>query len=233
MRQSQIDAREVFINAVALIEDKLRTMPGKANVTVSSARCLQGFLRIEIPMVTGQTIFPVPVVVQSQTTSVRPTENKLALQDMFCTAELSITTMLAASATATNNKQYTYEAPLVYTTSNASASILQLYAGFLSLTVDGITICPYWDIQRHYKVQRTQQGANLYYTSSAISTLDSEDFSDDSYVPVEPNWVMNGGGNIKMQINLPAALTAIQASVSTYFVVQMRGILLQNASDIQ
>jgi hypothetical protein len=61
--------------------------------------------------------------------------------------------------------------------------------------------------------------------------LDSLDGSDDGFVPVEPNLLINGGGNMQGTIVLPTAMTAVHSNA--YFVVIARGILCQNVTSIK
>ena len=225
MRQSQFDARSIYDNAVALM------LANDLNIT--HARLTQSFLRTEILCATSATQFTVPLVVTNNSnTTIRQSEKRLNLQDLFVMSELFIGTLIAPSATGTTNKLYTYEAPAAFTTANASTSLLQLYNGTFQVLNDGINIFPAWDIQRNYKVQRTQQASNVYYSGATpVTTLDSLDGSDDGFVPVEPNLLINGGGNMQATINLAGALTAVQAN--SYFVVIMRGILAQNVTSVK
>lgn len=227
MRQSQFDARSIFEHA----EDMLVSQGIIPNS--GAVRLTQSYIRTEIPMALANTNFNVPLIVSNNSNSaVRASERRLNLQDVLVCSELFIGVMLATSATGTNSKLYTYENPLAFSGSNESSSILQLYNGYFQLLNNGTNIFPAWDIQRNYKVQRTQQTTATYYSGgTATTTLDSLDGSDDGFVPIEPNLIINGGGNMQGTIVLPAAMAAIHAN--SYFVVIMRGILAQNVTSVK
>lgn len=230
-----MDARMVFENAAILVSEKLVNLYSdrfQKGYTVDHAKLTQSYLRVEIPMTTTDSQYAVPLIDNQGTANVtRRTERKVKLQDMFVVGEIGVFAMAASGATATNVKWYTYENPIVFTGSNVASSLLQLWNGYLNFLIDGVNVLPSWDIARHYKVQRTQQGSNLYYTSSAISVLDSIDGSDDGWVPCEPNLVINGAGNWQVSINLPGAMTAVLAN--SYFLVWMRGVLAQNVTTVK
>lgn len=227
MRQSQFDARSIFDNAEAVL------LENGIDPRAPGVRLTQSYLRTEIPMATAQTNFNVPfVVTNNANTTIRASERRLQLQDVLVMSELFIGTLIATSASGTNSKIYTYEAPNAYTGANESSSILQLYNGYFNMLNNGSNIFPAWDIQRNYKAQRTQQSSTIYYTgATAIPVLDSLDGSDDGFVPVEPNLLINGGGNMQGTIVLPTAMTAVHSNA--YFVVIARGILCQNVTSIK
>ena len=227
MRQSQFDARSIYEHA----EDVL--INNGINPNAPGVRLTQSYLRTEIPMATAQTNFPVPLIVTNNAnTTIRASERRLQLQDVLVMSELFIGTLIATSASGTNSKIYTYENPSAFSGANESSSVLQLYNGSFQLLNNGTNIFPAWDIQRNYKVQRTQQTSSIYYSGgTAVTTLDSLDGSDDGFVPVEPNLLINGGGNMQGTIVLPSAMTAVHAY--SYFVVIVRGILCQNVTSIK
>jgi hypothetical protein len=54
---------------------------------------------------------------------------------------------------------------------------------------------------------------------------------EDGFCPVEPNWVINGGGNMVATINLPGAISSIPTNGAIVMIA--RGILIQNATTVK
>jgi hypothetical protein len=135
------------------------------------------------------------------------------------------------SSTATDFKLFTYPNTSVFSTTGAAAALNTLYNGFLNIQVNNQNVLPAIDIYRSYFVPQTQQAANAFYTSSAISLQDQNNGNADGFTAIEPNLLLNGAANINAQIVLPGALAAIQAN--SRLVVIFRTILCQNVTSVK
>jgi hypothetical protein len=217
---SQINARLVYRNAK-------RSMVA-AGVDPSKAILSQSFLRLERVANTATTNYQFGVLLNDspQGAAVRPTEQRLQLQDAFFCSSVQVFYSLATSATATNYGPITWPNPFDLTTAGASAAMYNFYNGTMSLTVNNRTIVTSWDLFRHLEVPQTQKnnaagaGVNHDQLTGGYST---------SFV-CEPNWVLIGSKNNQLSIQLPAAIGTLQAGVTTVLTVLMRGVLAQNCT---
>lgn len=218
---SQVNARLVYRNAYNAMV--------KAGVNPEKSRLTQSYLRLEVVASTSKTNYQFGVLVndQPQGNPIRPTENRLALQDCFFVASVQLFTAIAASATATNFSLDTYPNPRKYSTAGAAAALYNLYNGYLSLTVNNSQIVPSWDLYRHLEINQTQQTATPV---AAGVSLDEVSGLSSTAVACEPNWVLIGSKNNILQLNLPAAIDTLQASSTTVLVLILRGVLSQNST---
>lgn len=217
---SQINARLVYKNA-------LRAMVN-AGVNPQQAILSQSYLRLERQLTTAATSYQFGVLVNDQPAgqgAVRPTEQRLNLQDAFYVGNVSFyLTTGAATDTALDLK--TYNDRFVFTGAGVATQLLNVWNGYLSLTVNNRVITPSWSLYSHYWVGQTQQNAAL---ASGVN-IDQFDGTSSATVACEPNWVLIGSKNNVLTINLPAAPTALTAGTNTYMVIILRGILAQNVT---
>lgn len=216
---SQINARLVYRNAVRAMVN--------AGVNPQQAILSQSYLRLERQLTTSATSYQFGVLVNDQPAgqgAVRPTEQRLNLQDAFYVGTVSFyLTTGAATDTALDLK--TYPDRFVFTGAGVATQLYNVYNGYLSLTVNNRVITPSWDMYKHLTVPQTQQNAAL---ASGVN-VDQIDSSFASY-SCEPNWVLIGSKNNVLNINLPAAPTALTAGTNTYMVIILKGILAQNVT---
>ena len=219
---TQHGARLVFDNAKALVKN--------AGFEVNQAVLSQSYLRSEVAMSTSTTSYHVPVLVNdSQNGSEFPTENRLNLQDAFVVSSIGVFVSIPAASTTTAFQYYTYPNAQVFTTSGAAAALYSLYNGSMSITVNNRQIIPAWDLYRHLFVPQTQQA-----TSTGTNTaIDQNDGSEFGYYPAEPNIVLVGSKNNQISLNLPGAITTLQASTAPRIIVIWRGILAQNVTPVR
>lgn len=219
---TQHGARLVFENAKALVQN--------AGFNVNQAVLSQSYLRSEVAMSTSTTQYHVPVLVNdSQNGSAFSTEIRLNLQDAFVVSELGIFVSAPAASTTTAFPYYTYPNAQVFTTAGAATALYNLYNGSLSMVVNNRQIMPNWDIYRHFIVPQTQQA-----TSTGTNTaIDENDASCYGYYPVEPNIVLVGSKNNQITLNLPGAISTLQAGAAPRILVLFRGILAQNVTPVR
>jgi hypothetical protein len=216
---TQHGARLVFDNAKNLVNN--------AGFSVGQAVLSQSYLRSEVAMSTSTTSYQIPILVNSATTNF-PTNNLLNLQDGFVVSSIGIFTAIPAAATTTAFPLYTYPNASAYTTSGAATALYNLYGGKLSIVVNNRQIVPSYDIYRNLYVPQTQQGA-----ASTASTIDQNDATEFGFYPIEPNIVLVGSKNNVVSLELPGAISTLQASTAPRIVVILRGILAQNVTPVR
>ena len=218
---SQVNARLVYKNAYnAMVA---------AGVDPKKAVLSQSYLRLEVAANTSKTNYQFGVLIndQPQGNPIRPTEQRLNLQDAFFCASVQLFTAVASSATATDFSLNTYPNPRIYSTAGAAAALYNLYNGYLSLTVNNYIITPSWDLYRHLEINQTQQTVTPVATTVP---LDQVSGIASTAVACEPNWVLIGSKSNTLQLNLPAAIGTLQASSTTVLVLILRGVLAQNCT---
>ena len=216
---TQHGARLVFDNAKNLVNN--------AGFSVGQAVLSQSYIRSEVAMSTSTTSYQVPILVNSASTNY-PTNNLLNLQDGFVISSIGVFVSIPATATTTAFPLYTYPNASAFTTAGASAALYNLYNGKMSVVVNNRQIVPSWDLYRHLYVPQTQQGA-----AATATTIDQNDATEYGYYPVEPNIVLVGSKNNVISLDLPGAISTLQAGVAPRIVVIMRGILAQNVTPVR
>jgi len=223
---TNLDQRMVFENALSLANN--------LGYNVEQARCTQSFIRSEAAMSATQTTYQMPLIVNQQQTggASRVLNNLLSMQDIFVVANLFVG-WTVASATASNGKVYSYPSPVPATTAAIATALQTLYNGRLNILNNNVNIVPSWDLNRHLFVPRTQENTNFNAAAVAPSqlTIDQLNMLEDGFCPVEPNWVINGGGNMVATINLPGAISTIPTNGAIVMIA--RGILIQNATTVK
>lgn len=218
---TQHGARLVFDNAKNLVNN--------AGFSVGQAVLSQSYLRSEVAMSTSTTSYQIPILVNSVGSGTNfPTNNLLNLQDGFVVSSIGVFVAIPAASTTTAFPLYTYPNATAFSTSGAATALYNLYGGKLSVVVNNRQIVPSWDLYRHLYVPQTQQGA-----ASTASTIDENDATEFGYYPVEPNIVLVGSKNNVISLELPGAISTLQAGVAPRIVVIMRGILAQNVTPVR
>lgn len=210
-----------------LIFDNAKALVNNAGFSAGQAVLSQSYIRSEVAMSTSTTSYQIPILVNSATNSF-PTNNLLNLQDAFVISQIGIFTAIPASSTTTAFPLYTYPNALAYTTAGAATALYNLYNGKLSVVVNNRQIVPSYDINRHLYVPQTQQGA-----AGTASVIDQNDSTEFGYFPIEPNIVLVGSKNNVITLELPGAISTLQAGVAPRIVVVMRGILCQNVTPVR
>ena len=216
--------REIFDNARALLSAN--------GYNVAQAKLTQSQLRSEAAMSASVTRFHMPILINdSQNGNAFNTEKRLQLQDVFIVSAIALAVAKPASATDGMFDLFTYGNSTVFGASNTAASVKGAYAnGNLSMIVDNDQVLPYLPTNLLYRAPITQQGANVGYTTSGVNLTDSRDGSNDGIFQIEPNFILSGNAQIDVSLNLPAALTAVEAN--SRFVLLFYGLLAQNCSKV-
>lgn len=219
---NQIGERLVFENAKNFVASQ--------GYDVSHAVLTQGYLRSEIAMSTSLAQYHVPILINdTQNGAQYATEQRLALQDIFVVARIGIFICAPSSTTSVAFPLYSYPNPTAFSTSGAAAAAFALYNGSMSIIVNNQQVLPTWDIYRHYFVPQTQNGVGV--TAQTVFPTDQQDASENGFFPTEPNLLLNGGSNIQASLNLPGAISTLQANAR--IVVIWRGIKAQNVTSVK
>jgi len=218
---TQHGARLVFDNAKNLVNN--------AGFSAGSAVLSQSYIRSEVAMSTSTTSYQIPILVNSVGAGTNfATNNLLNLQDGFVISSIGVFVSIPAASSTTAFPLYTYPNALAFTTAGAAAALYNLYNGKLSVVVNNRQIVPSWDLYRHLYVPQTQQGA-----AATATVIDQNDATEFGYYPCEPNIVLVGSKNNVISLELPGAISTLQASVAPRIVVIMRGILAQNVTPVR
>lgn len=218
---TQHGARLVFDNAKNLVNN--------AGFSAGQAVLSQSYIRSEVAMSTSTTSYQIPILVNSTGSNTNfATNNLLNLQDAFVVSSIGIFVSIPAASTTTAFSLYTYPNASAFTTAGAAAALYNLYNGKLQVVVNNRQILSSWDIYRHLYVPQTQQGA-----ASTATTIDENDATEYGYYPVEPNLVLVGSKNNVVSLELPGAISTLQAATAPRIVVIMRGILAQNVTPVR
>jgi hypothetical protein len=204
----------------------------QAGFTLSQAVLSQSYLRSELALSTTKTLYQFPILVNdnSQGTNFNTT-NLLQLQDAFYVSHIGLFFAKPSSSTDTTFQLVTYPNASIFSTSNTASSLYSFYNGSISVTVNNRQIIPSVDCYRFYQVPQQQQVANAFYTSSAISFKDQQDGSSSALYPIEPGVVFSGSKQNIVQIQIPAALAAVETN--SRVVLYFSGHLAQNVTSVR
>lgn len=219
----QMNQRLVYRNAYRAMQ--------RAGVNPGQAVLSQSYLRLERVAATGVTNYQFGVLVNDQPggSTIRPSEQRLNLQDSFFVSSIQLFVYNTTGATDTDAVFRTYPNPRVFSTAGASAALYQLYNGVLSLTVNNRVITPSWDLSRHLVVPQTQQTVTPVATTVPLDQFEGGNYGE---YACEPNWVLIGSKNNNLTINLPNAISTLQASSTTVITLMLRGVLAQNSTQV-
>ena len=218
---TQHGARLVFDNAKNLVNN--------AGFSAGQAVLSQSYIRSEVAMSTSTTSYQIPILVNSTGANTNfATNNLLNLQDAFVVSSIGIFVSIPASSTTTAFRLYTYPNTTAFSTAGAATALYNLYNGKMQVVVNNRQILSAWDIYRHLYVPQTQQGA-----ASTATTQDENDATEFGYYPVEPNIVLVGSKNNVISLELPGAISTLEAGTAPRIVVIMKGILAQNSTSVR
>ena len=212
-----------------LIFDNAKNLINNAGMSVGQAVLSQSYIRSEVAMSTSTTSYQIPILVNSTGANTNfATNNLLQLQDAFVVSSIGIFVSIPATSTTTAFRLYTYPNTTAFSTAGAATALYNLYNGKMSVVVNNRQIVPSWDIYRHLYVPQTQQLA-----ASTATTQDENDATEFGYYPVEPNIVLVGSKNNVISLELPGAISTLEAGTAPRIVVIMRGILAQNVTPVR
>ena len=210
---NQVGSRLAYKNAKNAIR--------RAGKSTAGAVLSQSYLRLETAFVAGQANYRFDVLVNESVSGSQnfPTCNKLNLQDSFYIASMGVFIGVPSAVGDTTFPLLTY--PNRTQLGANSDNYNTFYNGYLSITMNQRVIVPYWNLNRHYCANQTQETATL---------IDQANLGSDGFYPVEPMWVLSGDKKNEITITLPAGLSTIQAN--SRIVIVMNGILAQNVTSV-
>lgn len=204
----------------------------QAGFGLGTAVLSQSYLRSELALSTSKTLYQFPILVNDNSQGQNPnTSNLLQLQDAFYVSHIGLFFAKPSSSTDTTFQLVTYPNAQIFSTANTASSLYSFYNGALSITVNNRQIVPSLDLYRFYNVPQQQSVANAYYTTSAIAFKDQQDGSSSALYPIEPGIVFSGSKQNIVQINIPAALAAIETN--SRVVLYFAGHLAQNVTSVR
>jgi hypothetical protein len=224
-RINTVGQRWVYKAAVELLQ--------KNGYNVENAKLTTSHIRSESLMTTGQSTYPFGILeTQGGTNSGGkfPTEVRLRQADVFIVALINLQVAKPSSATDQAFRNVNWGAPLLFTTSGVPAAIEGAYQnGHLNLIADNDQLLYKWPTKLHYKAPVTQQNSVVYYTgATALGYSDSQDSSEDGWIPCEGNLILSGNASLEMTYNIGAAMAAIEATGR--WILELYGVLAQGCS---
>lgn len=217
---NSIAARMVYQNAMVALQNAFADNPA----ALKNTRPAQGYLRTELQLVAGTTSYNFNLLVNENNPQPFNTEKRLALQNSFVASEVGLFFGNPSSTTDTTFKLRTYPNFVDF----AQAAALQaFYQGSMNVIINNVRYMESWDLWRHYLTAQTQQTAAL----GAGSPNDQLDGKADGFYPIEPNLVFIGSKDNRIQITLPAGLSAVDTNARVILI--FRGILAQNSTVVQ
>ena len=212
-----------------LVYDNAKNLITNAGLSVGQAVLSQSYIRSEVAMSTSTTSYQIPILVNSTGANTNFATNQLLqLQDAFVVSSIGIFVSIPATSTTTAFRLYTYPNTTAFSTAGAATALYNLYNGKMSVVVNNRQIVPAWDIYKHLYVPQTQQDVLAPTTKQ-----DQNDASEFGYYPVEPNIVLVGSKNNVISLELPGAISVLEAGTAPRIVVIMKGILAQNSTSVR
>lgn len=212
-----IAGRQEFDRAYQVLSET----PGIGPQGLEGAILSQSYLRLERLLVTTMSDYRLAIMVNDTTTgSVRETEKRLDLQDVFYCAQMAIYVAKPASVTDYAFKLYTYPSPVVFSTSGVAAAMYTLYNGNFTITVNNRVLVPGFPMSKFLDIPQTQL--------TAATNSPQDQIMGDACQALQPNPVFVGQKKNWMNIRLPANIAAVETT--SYLVVIMYGVLAQNVT---
>jgi hypothetical protein len=206
----------------------------------------QSYLRLMVNLNTAGSVNSIAFPVLTTAATARATEQRLGITDMFTITNWSIFLVkaglggggvVATDAEIAASPLYTWPNPQVFTGSGEAANLMNVYNGFLSVTVDRDRITDNYDAYRFYRVATAQrliaQAAGTAGTGESLH-FQADGWEGPSYgfSTLDPEITLNGAGQNDLVLSLPTAVS-LAGTLSTNFAALIcRGIKWQNSSKL-
>ena len=214
-----------------LAYNKAKEAINKAGFSAGQAVLSQGFLRIEGPLSTTQTLYNFPILANDNSVATTNTSVRLQLQDAFYVSSMFFGFGKPSSSTDSSFQLVTYPNASIFSTANTASSLYQWYNSSLSLTCNNRQIVPNYPLYAHYDVPQQQTTTNADYTTSSINYKDQQKGISSGVCPIEPGWVLVGSKNNSLQVALPNAMTAVETNSRA--IIIFYGHLAQNVTPVR
>lgn len=235
---NNLSARESYIQAKKMFFRSFRDKFGQGAAGdrdcaqfVESLKLSQSEIRLEVQLSATQNIFVFGVTPNQANTNNTQfnTERRLPLQDSICVNEYAIYVGLPPGAGATpantNWLLRSYGNTQDFTAASALSIDSTFYShGWFVMKCNNDVIMPYRGLVNHWYKPQTQQTAAL----GAASPGDQFCGAEDGSITDEPNIVIIGSKNYVPQIELPTAMTSVDAG--TRAVLILKGVYAQNST---
>lgn len=203
-----------------------------AGFSLGQAVLSQSYLRSELALSTSKTNYQFPILVNDNSQGTNPnTSFLLNLQDAFYVSHIGLFFAKPSSSTDTTFQLVTYPNASIFSTANTASSLYSFYNGNIQVTINNRQIVSGLDCYRFYSVPQQQQTANADYTTSAINYKDQQNGSESGLYPIEPGIVFSGSKQNIVQINIPAALAAVESN--SRVILYFAGHLAQNVTSVR
>jgi hypothetical protein len=214
---------------------RIRTELEGRNIIKPGIVATQGYLRLAVNL-QATALNAVTFSVLSNQGTTRATERRLDITDMFTITHWGLfilkagTTTAATDAEIAASKLYTNPNAGVFTGTGESANLMNIYNGFLSVTVDRERIIDSYDAYRFYRAGVAQNTV----LSAVGGPYNADEWQGPNYgmAEVSPEITLNGVGDNNITLQLPSSVN-LSGTTSTNFVFMVaRGIRWQNASKL-
>lgn len=214
---------------------RIRTELEGRNIIKPGIVATQGYLRLAVNL-QATALNAVTFNVLSNQGTTRATERRLDITDMFTVTHWGIFIMKAgASTTATDSeisasRLYTYPNAGVFTAAGEAANLMNIYNGFISVTVDRERIIDSYDTYRFYRAGVAQNTV----LSAAGSAYNADEWQGPNYgmAEVSPEITLNGVGDNNITLQLPSSVNLSGTATTNFVFLVARGIRWQNASKL-
>lgn len=230
-RESYIQAKKMFFRSFRDKFDSGAQGDRDCAGFVESLKLSQSEIRLEVQLSATQNIFVFGVTPNQANTNNTQfnTERRLPLQDSICVNEYAIYVGLppgdGATPTNTNWLLRSYGNTQDFTAASALSIDSTFYShGWFVMKCNNDVIMPYRGLVNHWYKPQTQQTAAL----GAASPGDQFCGAEDGAITDEPNIVIIGSKNYVPQIELPTAMTSVDAG--TRAVLILKGVYAQNST---
>jgi hypothetical protein len=220
-----------------------RIAPKMAERGIKVGTATQGYLRLMVNLNALGSANTIKFPVLTTDSTLRGTERRLDITDMFTITNWSVfllkagTTTSATDAQISTSRLYSWPNPQIFSGTNEAANMYNIYNSFLSVTVDRDRVLDSYDAYRFYRVGNAQQlqaqatgtapaGASLSYTA------DSWEGPSYAFSQLDPEITINGIGQNDISLNLPTAVDLSGTSSTNFAVLICRGIRWQNSSKL-
>jgi hypothetical protein len=214
---------------------RIRTELEGRNIIKPGIVATQGYLRLAVNLQAAALNAVTFNVLANQGTT-RATERRLDITDMFTITHWGLyimkagATVLATDAEIAASRLHTYPNAGVYTGAGESANLMNIYNGFISVTVDRERIIDSYDAYRFYRVGVAQQTV----LSAAASPYNADEWQGPNYgmAEVSPEITLNGVGDNNITVQLPSSVNLSGTASTNLLFMVARGIRWQNASKL-
>lgn len=228
---NNVAGRLIFDNAKRYLLDVGIERNGQMlKFDIEQAKGTMSYLRSEQDLAVGQSTYLMPLVKnQNDAGSTTPLSNLINLQDIFIATQVSVMAGIYTDSTKKNALLYSYGNQIAFSTSGAGVGLWNLWNAKINLLNNGVKVVPSFPVLRSYFVPQAQAVADLYYDGTTVQQ-DQINLSTDTWNALEPNWIIDGAGNMECSILMKGGPAAIQAN--SFICLQYYGLLLQNVTAV-